>query len=195
MTEKEAVEKLNCVANETVNSMAGLMLGVASSAATLIKKRIKDTGTNAEGQAFAPYSTNPMKAWYNKESAKSTLTDNAYALAKQRYKRKRPSKKPLVSFTLQQGYKEYRELHGHQTAFVDFAFSGNLWSNVQVISSDAEHSQGTARISAMGDNYRKILSGNTERKGVILDLNDKEVEELNKQVEKWITGIFHNCGL
>ena len=74
------------------------------------------------------------------------------------------------------GYKEFRELHGRQTNFVDFAFSGRMWADVRVVSGDDEHKLGRARISTLSEEQMKKLAGNTERKGTILPYRDWETD-------------------
>lgn len=92
-------------------------------------------------------------------------------------------------------YAKFREKEGRQTGFVDFSFSGRMWSSVQVVSSEGEHAKGIARISARSDEHMKKLSGNTERKGTILDLNEKEVEEVRSVMENRLVKIWHDQGL
>lgn len=89
-------------------------------------------------------------------------------------------------FELDGGYKEFRDLHGRRTDIVDFNFSGEMWANIQVVSSDAEHEQGHARISTLSDEENKKLAGNTERKGEILMLSNGEVEQVSKILEDWL---------
>jgi hypothetical protein len=92
-------------------------------------------------------------------------------------------------------YKKFREAKGRQTSFVDFAFTGNMWSNVKVVSSDSEHKKGLARISTTTQDAEDKLSGNTEKKGTILDLNKEEINELSKQMEDALVEIWHKNGL
>ena len=92
-------------------------------------------------------------------------------------------------------YAKFREKKGRQIGFVDFSFSGRMWSSVQVVSSEGEHAKGMARISTLSDEQMQKLSGNTERKGTILDLNEKERSEIAALMSKRLTEIWHNQGL
>jgi hypothetical protein len=92
-------------------------------------------------------------------------------------------------------YKKYKTEKGHYRGFVDFTFTGGMWSNVQVISSEGEHKKGRARIGAMSDSVNDILSGNTEKKGTILDLTQKEITDLSEMMENALVEVWHKNGL
>jgi len=92
-------------------------------------------------------------------------------------------------------YAKYRKKHGRQTGFVDFTFSGRMWGNVQVVSDENEHRKGSARISTRSNEYAQILSGNTEKKGTILDLNQTEIDKLAVILSDRLTKIWHEQGL
>jgi len=102
--------------------------------------------------------------------------------------------KNIRLFELAGGYKEFRELHGRQTNFVDFAFSGRMWADVQVVSGDDEHKLGRARISTLSEEQMKKLAGNTERKGTILDLSTDETNALARIIEKRLTDLWRQQG-
>jgi predicted metallopeptidase len=98
-------------------------------------------------------------------------------------------------------YKEYKEKKGHYRGFVDLTWSGRLWNNIKVVSSQGEHSKGHAKISAESLEYQQILSGltngnkNLRARGPILDLNTEEVGILQDEVDKWLTDILKKNGL
>jgi hypothetical protein len=92
-------------------------------------------------------------------------------------------------------YKKYKTEKGHYRGFVDFTFSGKTWSNVQVVSSEAEHQKGRARIGAMSEESNDILSGNTEKKGTILDLTEQEITDLSEMMENALVEVWHKNGL
>ena len=77
-------------------------------------------------------------------------------------------------------------MHGRRTDIVDFNWTGEMWANVQVVSSEDEHRTGLARISTLSDEENKKLSGNTDRKGEILMLNDSEVKVVSDILEEWL---------
>ena len=92
-------------------------------------------------------------------------------------------------------YAKKRQSEGRQTGFVDFAFSGRMWSSVQVVSSPEEHKKGHARISTLSQEQMDKLSGNTEKKGTILDLNEEEIKFLSDKIETWLVDKWHENGL
>lgn len=196
MKPEEATTRINFITDKTITDWGNVMLEVAQSANAMLKERIIKTGQNAEGEMFDPYSTTPMLAGY------SSMTKKAYnKVAGSKKKRKELNwvtlnrgGKNIRLFELAGGYKEYRELHGRQTNFVDFAFSGRMWADVQVVSGDDEHKLGRARISTLSEEQMKKLAGNTERKGTILDLSTDETNALARIIEKRLTDLWRQQG-
>jgi hypothetical protein len=150
MKSEEAINMMNKVQTETVNEFGQIMLQVASTANTLMKRRIVEKGLNASNAKFPDYTTK---------------------------------------------YKKYKTDTGHYRGFVDFTFSGKMMSNIQVISSEGEHKKGRARIGTMSDSENDKLSGNTDKKGTILDLNEQEITELSKMMEESLVEVWHKNGL
>lgn len=192
MTADEAIRRINIVVDNTITQWGKMMLEVAESANTNLKDRIINTGYNAEGRQYDPYSTTPMLA-----NCKSMTQSACSKVAGSKTKRKdlkwvtlQRGGKNVRLFELAGGYKEFRELHGRQTGFVDFAFSGRMWADVQIVSSDGEHANGIARISTLSDEQMKKLEGHTKRKGVLLDLNQAEIDKLAKIVSERLTRIW-----
>ena len=197
MTGEETIRNFDKVGADIISDLGIIMLQIAQSANAKIKDRIINSGRNADGQMYAPYSTTPML------TGRSALTQVAYeAKAGTKKKRKeltwvtiKNKGKNAKLFELAGGYKEFREIQGRQTGFVDFAFSGRMWDSVQVISNASQHQKGSAVISTLSIEQMKKLEGHTERKGVLLDLSDEEVDDLQKQVEKWVADIIKRNGL
>ena len=196
MTPEEAITRIEFIANKAVSDWSNVMVEIASSANTMLKDRIISKGQNAEGEQFDPYSTTPMLA------NKSGMTESAYnKKAGSKAKRKelkwvtlQRGGKNIRLFELAGGYKEFRELHGRQTNYVDFAFSGRMWADVQVVSTDEEHKLGRARISTLTEEQMTKLAGNTERKGTILDLSTDETHALARVIENRLTEMWRQQG-
>ena len=56
------------------------------------------------------------------------------------------------SIRIAERYRKFREKRkGSAVTFVDFSFSGRMWSSVQVVSSESEHAKGMARISTLSE--------------------------------------------
>jgi hypothetical protein len=194
MTFQEYDKRINGVIKDLQSGKHGeVMLRLGINALTKIKQRVQETGTNAKGSKYKPYSRKPMLANC------STMTLSACeTIAGSKEKRRNMEWRTVRGhklFILPGGYKQYRELHGRQTAFVDFMFSGRMWSNIAVISNQAQHQNMIAVIGAKQDIEKKKLAGNTARKGDILDLSQKEIDELKASYYIDTLQIFKNNGL
>lgn len=194
MTFAEYDKRINGVIRDLQSGKHGeVMLRLGINALTKIKQRVQETGTNADGGKYKPYSRKPMLANC------STMTLSACnSIAGSKDKRRGMEWRTVKGhklFILPGGYKQYRELHGRQTAFVDFMFSGRMWSNISVISNQSEHQKGIAVIGAKADEEKKVLAGNTKRRGDILDLSQKEIDELKSAYYIDTLQIFKNNGL
>lgn len=175
---------------ESVNEFGVVMRDVAETANTLINIRVNEKGIDADGKPFPPYSTKPMLVncsnKYMTVAVCNQLTGSKEKRKDLKWVTIKKADKAARLFELDGGYKEFRDLHGRRTDIVDFNFSGEMWANIQVVSSDAEHEQGHARISTLSDEENKKLAGNTERKGEILMLSNGEVEQVSKILEDWL---------
>jgi len=190
MTADEAIKYMNQITVETVGEFGVVMLQVAQSANTLIRQRVTETGKNAEGEAFAPYSEKPMLV---NCSSKYMSVAVCNQLAGSKEKRKdlkwvtvNKGGRPARVFELEGGYKQFRELHGRRTDIVDFTWTGEMMKDIQVTSSDDEHRQGLARLSTLSDEQNTKLAGNTDRRGDILMLSNEEINEVSEILENWL---------
>lgn len=196
MKTDEATRRIEFIVDHTVSDWGNVMLQVAQSANAMIKKRVIERGENARGEQYDPYSTTPMltncsqmtqAACQKKTGSKAKRKELKWVTLKR-------GGKSVRLFELAGGYKEFRELHGRQTSFVDFAFSGKMWANINVVSGDDEHKIGRARISTLSEEEMKKLAGNTERKGEILDLSSDEIDTLARYIEKRLTDMWRQQG-
>ena len=181
--------RLNGVISDLKHGSHGkVMIQIATEALTLVKKRIQERGENAEGSKFKPYSTTPMLASHK------GMTGSAYSkVAGSKQKRKELKWVTIGGhklFELEGGYKEFRQLHGRQTEFVDFTFSGRMWNNIKLKSSSEDHNSGIAIIGATQEEEEKKLEGNTKRKGEIMALSNKEIKILTHSYEQGILNIW-----
>ena len=191
-------EELDRAYTKTLSDMSSqprgeVMKSLGVVALTLIKQRIQEKGEDAGGQKYKPYSTSPMLA---NRAGMNVSAYNQIAGSKQ----KRKDLKWVTIdghklFEVPGGYKQFRELHGRQTGFVDFSFSGRMWANVALISSPADHNSGMAVIGAKNTETNDILEGNTKRRGDILDLSDKEIKELEERYNLGMLKILKQNGL
>lgn len=196
MKADEATRRIEFIVDKTVSDWGNVMLQVAQSANAMIKDRVIKTGQNAEGEQFDPYSTTPMLTNCSQmtQAACQKKTGSKAKRKELRWVTLNRGGKSVRLFELAGGYKEFRELHGRQTGFVDFAFSGKMWANINVVSGDDEHKIGRARISTLSEEEMKKLAGNTERKGEILNLSSDEIYTLARYIEKRLTDMWRQQG-
>jgi hypothetical protein len=189
------------IQNMMTNDNGRLMVKVAISAFSFIRERVQETGINANGQKFAPYSTKPMLVGAKSFRAKKYATQMLGS---------KPKRKELEWRTvgghklaiLQGGYAELRRLQNMQTDHVDFSVTNEMWNDINVrkdgsglVSNQSDHMQGVAIIGAKLEKEKKKLAGNTKRKGDILDLNQKEIDDLKLTYNLGVLQIFENNGL
>ena len=190
----ELSNELNKFAGHIEGSERGnIMIKMASEALALNKLRVTEQGKDSEGSAYKPYSRTPMLA------SRSGMTNSAYnSIAGSKDKRAGlnwATVKGHKLFEIPGGYKQFRELHGRQTGFVDFVFTGRMWNNIKLVSNQAELNSGTAVIKPTEDLQKKKLAGNTERRGDILALSKNEEQRLADIYSAWIEGALRKFKL
>lgn len=187
---KEAVEHMNEIIRKSIDEFGDVMFQVASRANFLIKNRVINTGINAEGQPFEGYSTRPMlmncASQYVSTSVCNRLAGSKKKRSELNWVTLKKGDRNIRLFELEGGYKQFRELHGRQTGHVDFMWSGEMWSSVQVVSDDAQHRKGRAIISTTRDEENIKLAGLTDMKGDILMLSNDEINEVSDMIENWL---------
>jgi hypothetical protein len=172
---------------------AEIMVKLGIEAKRLIFNRIIETGVNAEGQKFKPYSKKPMLT-----NCSSMILSSCSKVAGSKDKRKELKWVTINGhklFVLEGGYKQFRETQGRQTAFVDFSFTQEMWKDINVLSNNSDHQRNTVIIGAKDDIEKKKLEGNTKRRGDILDLSTKEIEDLKLTYNLGVLKIFKQNGL
>ena len=195
MTLEEYINKLGVTKTGIESNNGGkTMEKVASGALVLLRKRVTEKGVNAEGAKFPAYSTKPTlvgcKSFYKKSSCEALLGTKAKR-AKLEWRTVKGQKLAI----LPGGYRKIRELQSYPTGYVNFTISGEMWRSINVESSQTQHQQGLAIIGAKGGESNKKLSGNTRRKGNILDLSRREQTELSKLFELETLNVFTFNGL
>lgn len=182
------------------DGMGRIMVAIGESALVTIKERIIKSGTDADGQMYRPYSTKPMLS-----GCKNMLKGSCEKVVGSKEKRRDlkwvtldkldKSGKKIRLFTIPGGYRQFREINGRQSGFVDFSFSGRMWANIKIKSQNSEHNSGIVRIGATTKEDKDKLSGNTERRADILKLSKSELTDLSGLFGKQLEQIFHNHGL
>jgi len=170
-----------------------IMVQMANEALALNKMRVQEKGEDPKGKKYKAYSKKPML------TNRKAMTNAAYSsIAGSKKKRQELDWVTLNSyrlFELPNGYKQFRELHGRQTGFVDFTFTGRMWGNVKLVSDRTELNSGVAVIKTTEELQKKKLEGNTERRGEILGLSKNEVERLSDVYSGWVDGALRKFKL
>ena len=197
MTPQELDKKLDDVINDMHGTPYGnIMVTIGREALSTIHDRIVNTGIDAEGNPYKPYSTKPML------SGCSNFAIEAKCPAKTKSKRKtlkwvtlKKGDKNVRLYEIEGGYKEFRELNNRQTDHVDFKWKNDMWSNIKIVSKADEHNGGQVRIAATTEIDKAKLAGNTERRGDILRLSESELNKLSEDYGMKLIQIFRNHGL
>ena len=169
----------NVIGDLQSGAHAQVMVNMAITALTLIRQRVTEKGDNAKGQKYKPYSTKAMLVGCS--GMNKSVCNQLFASKEKRRQLEWRTVNGHHLAILPGGYKQFRELHGRQTGYVDFMFSGRMWNNISVISNQGQHQHGIAVIGAKQDIEKKKLAGNTARRGDILDLSKEEIDELKLQ--------------
>jgi hypothetical protein len=185
MTIPQLNKKLDNVVKEVTTRMGDTMVGIGNHALMRINERIIKTGVNAKGQKYTPYSTKAMllgcsgfknKAHCSKVFGKEKNKELKWVTLN----KVNSAGRKIRLAVLPGGYKQFRELNNLQSGHVDFSFTNKMWNDISIISNKSEADKGTVRIGAKAETEKKKLAGNTERRGDILMLNDKEIAEITK---------------
>lgn len=187
--------ELNKNLDKTVKDITGsfqlaMMVDIGVRAKQLIFDRVHGTGVDAKGNKYAPYSTKPTlvgnKTFPFKYASQALLGSKS----KRKELEWRTVKGKHLAI-LPGGYAKIRQLLHRQIAFVDFSVTQEMWKDINVIKS----TNNSVTIGAKGDINKKKLSGNTKRRTDILDLSQKEIDELKKAYGLSILNIFKENGL
>lgn len=200
------IQELNSKFDNIIKNLHGDKLGeimavIGESAVTKIRERILKTGVDAEGQKYTPYSTKPMLSGCSNLNV--SVCERLIGSKPKRENKKwvtidkinKKTGKKIHLFEIPGGYKELRELHGRQTGFVDFAFSGRMWQNIKLIKDQSDLNRGIAIIRATTPEDEKKLAGNTKRRTDILKLSKGELSELSGIFNNRVAQIIHSEGL
>lgn len=182
---------------------AEIMVKIAISGFTLLRQRVQETGIDAKGTKFRPYSTKPTLVGSSTFSLQKKLQNSIFSTKEKRKEYEWRTVNGHHLAILKGGYKEIREKLGRQTDHVDFVVTGRMWANIMaqnpkksdLLSTDADHVRGIAIIGAKEETEKLKLAGNTKRRGDILDLSAKEIEDLKLTYNIGVLKIFKENGL
>jgi hypothetical protein len=179
MTVEEYEERMNQLVMDLPEMHANLLVGVANTAAVLIKQRIQTTGTDANGNKFKSYSD-----WY------------------QKYKTAKGKNKGFTDFSFTNrmwtNIQLIQEKSSDTIAVITAKDKGSAGSNIQVTVKGHERKgkpiKSFSKNVYVPSNYEK-LEKNTKKFGEILMLSKTEIEDLKSDYDNGILDIFRAHGL
>ena len=190
MTPNQLVNKYSNVIRDMSNQ-GEIMAQVGVTALTLIKKRVVEKGEDASGSKYKGYSTKALLVG-NSSFIKGNVANSFFKNPDTKWVTVDKTKHLGV---LPGGYKQLRDMQGYKTDHVDFTYSGRMWSDINVISTTGDHNKGIAMIGSKTEEGNDKLAGNTERRGDILDLSQKEIAEISQALNLNTIKIFKKNGL
>ena len=158
MTPAQLSARLNALADELQGQLVREVETVAETGKAMVIQRVSETGKDANGAAFKPYT----RQWELKKRG-------AVSTAKKEGKKKRAERRTAEA-TAEKPVGRYR-------GFVDFTFTGRMLTNIGLV----EKSDSKVVIGGRSDETKKKMEGNdTHRKGWFR-LSDKEIATLKEQ--------------
>lgn len=158
MTPAQLSARLNAMADELQGEFTREVERVAETGKSMVIQRVSETGKDAKGAAFKPYT----RQWELKKRG-------AVGTAKKEGKKKRAERRTAEA-TAEKPVGRYR-------GFVDFTFTGRMLTNIGLV----EKSDSKVVIGGRSDETKKKMEGNdTHRKGWFR-LSDKEIATLKEQ--------------
>lgn len=158
MSPAQLASRLDALADELQGELVREVETVAETGKAMVIQRVSETGKDAKGASFKPY-TRPYEL--KKRGAVST--------AKKEGKKKRAARRTAEA-TAEKPVGRYR-------GFVDFTFTGRMLTNIGLV----EKSDSKVVIGGRSEETKKKMEGNdTHRKGWFR-LSDKEIATLKEQ--------------
>lgn len=170
MAVQNFIDKINLIVLRLAENRANDALLFGRESLALIRRRIQNTGKDANEMQFGDYSTTDLPAFFFAGRSINASGENAVSVAK--------SKEKKLS------YKDFRNANNLETDFVNLTFTGAMWREMDVKITTNTPQKSTATITPTTPRTIKVLSYNITRYGNILDLTTKErgmLLEANKQ--------------
>lgn len=158
MSPAQLASRLDALADEVQGEIQREVERVAKTGKAMVIQRVSETGKDAKGASFKPYT----RQWELKKRG-------AVSTAKKEGKKKRAARRTAEA-TAEKPVGRYR-------GFVDFTFTGRMLTNIGLV----EKSDSKVVIGGRSEETKKKMEGNdTHRKGWFR-LSDKEIATLKEQ--------------
>ena len=179
MTPEQLPEKWRQARQRLLSELPRQATIAATDLSALVKNRVIQRGESAAGAPFTPYSTVAIPAFFYKGKSRTGSAEGKItALAKQREK---------IS------YRDFREINNLKTDKKNFEFTGEMWRGVEVQTSGGG-AVVTATIQGGNQASRERLSyGSAGENTNLLRPNEKEIEVIRANLQKWLSGIINEA--
>lgn len=158
MSPAQLASRLDALADEVQGEIQREVERVAETGKAMVIQRVSETGKDAKGASFKPYT----RQWELKKRG-------AVSTAKKEGAKKRAARRTAEA-TAEKPVGRYR-------GFVDFTFTGRMLTNIGLV----EKSDSKVVIGGLSEETKKKMEGNdTHRKGWFR-LSDKEIATLKEQ--------------
>ena len=175
---KQAAKVFRDLANELEEKIPLIVIGTNVTAKSLVQNRIQETGKDKDGKQLGNYSETKVPAFFYFGKGKKT-TDS-------KVKKNSREKKPL-------SYKQFRELDGKQSKYVDLTFTGKMWQGIGLIQENKGKGFASFKIGPKDARTAELAAYNEARYGNFLALSDEEVTELSEDIQFEIENIINRA--
>lgn len=159
MTPAELAARLDRLIPMLENRLKEEVLLVAQAGKAMVETRITETGTDAGGSPFKPYTR-----------AYELRKRGAVGTAKKEGKKKRAARREAEASA--------DKPVGRYRGFVDFQLSGQMWNSIGVIDQSESGNRVKVRVGGVDDETRLKMQGNDEHRPGWLRLSEDEVRSL-----------------
>lgn len=194
-----SVEKLRVLLTTNLPTINEEM---ALDATAMIKDRVVNEGTNAQGSSFGKYSTNEIPLFFKKNGKlmapfSNPLNDSGEAfflsVAKQNVKRRKKGEAPRGI-----SYEQWRQANNRPTDHVTLSFTGTTMKDIGVVRQIVSDTKIITNVGPKNTKTRKnnvstetVVEGLGDRFGNFLEPNPEEVEKLKTYLQKQVEKLIH----
>jgi hypothetical protein len=144
----------------------------------LIAQRVVQSGKDADGALFSPYSEAQVPAFFYLNRSRSGSAD-------QKVRAKAKKKEPI-------SYREFRQINNLNAAPKNFEFTGDMWRNFGVLKVQRTASGATVTIGGRKADAEDKITWNSEREGrSIIKPSPQELAIVTANLKRWAQNIVN----
>lgn len=171
MTPSELASRLEALSAALLGELRTELETVAESGKALVIQRVSETGKDAKGAKFKPY-TRPY------ELRKRAATGNV----KKEGKKKRAARRSAEASA--------EKPVGRYRGFVDFTLTGRMLSNIGLVEQKDAGNRVVVRVGGRSEETKKKMEGNDKHRPGWFSLSKQEVESLKEQSAVRVSAII-----